>query len=448
MLYRIFYYLFKLTVKGYFRSIYIKGKENIPAEGPVIFTPNHTSAFMDSILLGTAISRSIYFLARGDVFKNKWVARLLHGIHMIPIYRKSESPDHHIKNEDTFRLCFDHLTQGGALMIFPEGVSKTERRLRPFKTGTARIALGAEQLNKFSLGVQIIPIGINYSNPHHFRSDVFVQIGKPIPVSQYRETYQKENWQTVTDLTAQIKNELEKLVIIIENERLDRLIRQIEILYRHTLRDNSKQEEKAPQDFYLSKEIVKAVEFHMKENPERVRKFEMRISAYLKDIKRLGIRDTIVRTSGIQTHLLSSLAYFTFGFPLFLYGYIFNYIPFKIAEKLVTYLNIREDFVGSVRMAGGMFVFLILYIVEACLVWSVTNIVWALIFLLSLYPAGLFTLHYLKKYFQGLHRIKYIQLFLRKSDLIAHIKVTREALIDELERGRMEYLDAGSNRQS
>jgi hypothetical protein len=74
--------------------------------------------------------------------------------------------------------------------------------------------------------------------------------------------------------------------------------------------------------------------------------------------------------------------------------------------------------------------------------------VWALIFLLSLYPAGLFTLHYLKKYFQGLHRIKYIQLFLRKSDLIAHIKVTREALIDELERGRMEYLDAGSNRQS
>jgi hypothetical protein len=37
---------------------------------------------------------------------------------------------------------------------------------------------------------------------------------------------------------------------------------------------------------------------------------------------------------------------------------------------------------------------------------------------------------------------KYLKLFMRKSDLIARIKVTRSELVDELERGRLEYLEA------
>jgi hypothetical protein len=37
---------------------------------------------------------------------------------------------------------------------------------------------------------------------------------------------------------------------------------------------------------------------------------------------------------------------------------------------------------------------------------------------------------------------KYVSLFMRKSDLIAKIKVTRSELVDELEQGRLEYLEA------
>lgn len=441
MLYRILYYLFTLTVKGYFRSVYTKGKDNIPQKGPVIFAPNHTSAFMDPILLATEINRPIYFLARGDVFKKKIVARLLGWIHMIPIFRKDDSEDNFSKNAEIFQLCFNHLAKNGTLMIFPEGVSKTERRLRPFKTGTARISLGAEAQNNFSLGIKILPIGINYSNPHHFRSDVFVNFGKPIDVVDFRATYEKDNWSAVLLLTEKLKEELKKRVIVIDDEHLDQIIHKIEILYRSKLRDERNPDEKPPQDFYLSKDIIKAVTYHFRRNPERLKVFERRVSIYLNDLKLLGIRDRQVRSSRISFNLFWSLVYFISGFPLFLYGLLFNYAPYKITELLVNNLNLRDDFIGSVRMAGGMFIFLFIYIVEAVLVGTFTNFGWAVLFIVSVYPAGLFTLNYLKQYFQMRGTLKYLQYFMRKTDLIANLKATRKELIDELEQGRREYLE-------
>ena len=99
MLYRIFKWLFYLSVKGYFRSSYLEGKENIPESGPVIFVANHTSAFMDPILLGVHIRRPIYFLARGEAFKSKLASIFFNWLHMIPIYRPEISPDEVHKNE-------------------------------------------------------------------------------------------------------------------------------------------------------------------------------------------------------------------------------------------------------------------------------------------------------------------------------------------------------------
>jgi len=68
MLYRIFKWLFLLAVRGYFRSIHIKGLENIPTSGPIVFVANHNSAFMDPIILAVHIKRSLFFLARGESF--------------------------------------------------------------------------------------------------------------------------------------------------------------------------------------------------------------------------------------------------------------------------------------------------------------------------------------------------------------------------------------------
>jgi glycerol-3-phosphate O-acyltransferase/dihydroxyacetone phosphate acyltransferase len=397
MLYKLFLWLFRLTANAYFRSIYIKGKENIPKDKPVIFAANHPSSFMDPILLGVNLNRSLYFLARGDIFKNKMVRKLFDKLHMIPVYKPDLSPDQVHKNEMIFEKCYEYLERNKAVMIFPEGISKTERRLRPIKTGIARIALGAEEKNNFNLDLCIVPIGLNYSNPHYFKSDVFVNIGAPISVSEYQEDFLKDSKEGVLQLTDRVKSELEKRIVIIEDEQLEKLIRQIEILYRSKLREQNKQQEKATQDFYLSQDIVEAVQYYAKNHPEILQDFEQKISVYLKRLKRLKIRDTQIRSSETSFPVFLRLLYFTFGFPLFLFGLITNIIPFKIVELIPSKVTIREDFVGAVKMATGMLIFLITYLVEASIFGYLTNFLWAILFILSLYPAGLFTVDYFYK---------------------------------------------------
>ena len=441
MLYKTFKWLFYLTTKAYFRSIYIQGKDFIPSNNkPVIFAANHPSSFMDPILLAVHIKKPLYFLARGDVFKNKIARRIFDKLHMIPVYKPDLSPGQVFKNEMIFEKCYDHLGQNKAIMIFPEGISKTERRLRPIKTGIARIALGAEEKHQFGLDLTIIPIGLNYSNPHNFKSDVFVNIGEPIKVNDFKEIFLSDQRQGVLELTERVKNELEKRIVIIEDEQLEKLIQQIEILYRSKLREESKLEGKATQDFYLSQDIVEAVEYYAKNNPEVLKDFEQKITVYLKQLKRLRIRDTQVKSSSVSLNFVWQMLYFFFGFPVFLYGLITNIIPYKLAELISNKILIREDFVGSIKIGVGMLIFLILYVIEATVFGAYTNLLWGILFCITLYPAGLFTINYFKNYYKVRGTVKYLRLFMQKSDLVTNLKTTRQDLVTELEIRKKEFI--------
>jgi len=442
MLYKTFIWLFYLTTKAYFRSIYVKGKEYIPQKSkPVIFVANHPSSFMDPILLAVLLNRSMYFLTRGDVFKKKYIGSFFNKLHMIPVYKPDLSPDQVYKNEMIFEKCYEHLTQNKTLIIFPEGLSKTERKLRHIKTGTARIALGAEEINNFNLELSIVPIGLNYSNPHYFKSDVFINIGYPINVKDYKEIFQKNKKEGVLQLTQRIKEELEKRIVIIDDEKHEKIIQQIEILYHSKLKNESKLGEKITQDFYLSQHIVKAVEYYSKNKPEVLEDFKQKILHYLKHLKRLRIRDTQIKSSSITLNYIWFFLLFTVGFPFFLCGLITNIIPFKLAQYFSSKIIIRDDFIGSIKTAVGMFAFLIMYFIEAIVFGIYTNFICGLLFLFSLYPLGLFTMSYIKNYYKARGTIKYILLFIRKSDIIANLKKTRKDLVNELEERKKEYLE-------
>ncbi len=431
-----------LAVRGYFRSIHIKGLENIPTSGPIVFVANHNSAFMDPIVLAVHIKRPLFFLARGESFKSKLVSFFFGRLHMIPIYRPEITPDLAHKNKQVFQKCYDHLKKGKTILIFPEGISRTGRNLQKLKTGTARIVLGAEAQNNFKLNVKIVPIGINYSNPHHFKSDVFVNFGIPLGVLEYQDLYNEDESSSVHKLTSEIEMELKKLLIIVNNVKLNNLITQIENLYRSKLRDETRNTDKAIQDFYLSKEIVKAVEFIKKEYPNKALNFEVKISNYFNRLKQLKLRDTQIRAGNIRIEIWTNILYFILGFPMFIYGYFNNIIPFKISEYLSKKIIVRKDFIGSMKLAFGMFIFLFFYIIEITISGLLTHWYWAVLFTMTLYPTGVFTIHYIKRFYYLKGTMRYINLFIKKSNLIANLKLIRKELIDELEEGRQLYLNA------
>ena len=192
MLYRLFKLLFIPTYRAYFKSAILNNASALPKKGPLVIAVNHNSAFMDPILVAVKFERVFHFLARGEAFNSRFANSFYSKINMLPIYRPETMPDDVHKNKFIFQRCYDHLKNGKAIMMFPEGLSKTERNIRPIKTGLARIALGAEEACDFSLGVKVVAIGLNYSNPHIFRSDVFINVSDPIDVSDYKSRFTED----------------------------------------------------------------------------------------------------------------------------------------------------------------------------------------------------------------------------------------------------------------
>jgi len=132
--------LLRLIATIFFRRIDIVGWEKVPA-GPVIFAVNHPNGLIDPLFLLCFTPRPVSFLAKAPLFRMPLIGWLARGIDSIPVYRTQDNYSTS-QNRQTFAAARALLQRGGAIAIFPEGTTHSEPRLKSFKTGAARIALG------------------------------------------------------------------------------------------------------------------------------------------------------------------------------------------------------------------------------------------------------------------------------------------------------------------
>ncbi|MGI9542947.1 MAG: 1-acyl-sn-glycerol-3-phosphate acyltransferase, partial [Cyclobacteriaceae bacterium] len=109
-----------LGLRFYFKKLVIKGIENIPTKGPIVFTANHQNAFLDALILATTTMRFTHYLVRADVFKSAWARWLLSTLNMMPVYRIRDGRSALDLNAEIFEKCNTILSKGEALLIFPE----------------------------------------------------------------------------------------------------------------------------------------------------------------------------------------------------------------------------------------------------------------------------------------------------------------------------------------
>jgi glycerol-3-phosphate O-acyltransferase/dihydroxyacetone phosphate acyltransferase len=445
MLISILKFLMRLTTKGFFKTIAVRNKELVPKDGPLMILANHPSTFMDPIVISTILKRDVYYLAKGELFKSKLAQWILPKLNMIPVYRKQDDPNQMDKNAATFEKCFEHLERGGAILMFPEGTSITERKLRPIKTGAARIVLGAEERNNFNLGVKVITIGLNYENPHRFNRSLFVNIDKAIDVKTYEIDYKKDKFVGCEKLTEQFRTQIEALIISIYDNQVNDLENAVELLYKSKLSKelgiNKKDNEAV---FILSKNITKSVAYFVENKPVFANEMHKRINDYLININRLGLSDSHLNKDNKSKSFFSNTvkAFFTIilGFPIYLYGLINNYLAFEIpgiiAEKTIKQLEYR----GPIAMVTGTFTFLIFYSIQIFMVWNYTHhLVITVFYAISLPLTGLFTYWY----YHEMKRIKanwiLLLIFYKKSAIISKLMMEREAIIAIFDEARKEY---------
>jgi glycerol-3-phosphate O-acyltransferase/dihydroxyacetone phosphate acyltransferase len=447
MIYHILRPIILITVKVFFNSIYVRNIENIPEDGPLIIAPNHPSTFLDPLVTCAWIKRPVYFLTNGGAFSSPIKKKIYSSLNMIPIYRKQDSNEASSKNEEAFDACYDFLKNNGVLMIFPEGSSENERRLRKIKTGLARIALGAESKNDFSLNVKIVCVGINYTNPRKFQSKLFVNFDTPFNVIEEKENYLKDNFETVRKVTQDVSDRLESLIVKTHDERFDKLVRRIETLYTNNLKESlNLTNDQTEQIFIIAQYISDAVNYYNDKDKNVVSEIESKINNYFELLDKYDIRDITVfktpsKNKAIQK-LIKYIPQLILIFPIYIWGLIHNYIPFKIPELIVKKTTPDITYRGPVNFVTGMLTFNLFYLIYVIIFFFATkNILLTLLYFISLGFSGFVVFYYWNYLLRVFEELRLLKSF-SKDDEHYSLRKLRDELINDLDNIKEKYLNS------
>lgn len=211
-LYLTLRWLLRLTLRVFFAQIAVVGDEQVPPSGPLILAGNHPNSLIDPALLVAVTHRPVRFAAKDVLFKSALLRPILRALGAIPIARRADHGAGNLDNSSAFSALTGVLAGGGAMGIFPEGLSHDDAHLHDLKTGAARIALDAA----LSSGTrpQIVAVGLNYVHRKRFRSRVLVQYGSPIAVDDELLVQARADLhKTARALTERINADLRGLTI-------------------------------------------------------------------------------------------------------------------------------------------------------------------------------------------------------------------------------------------
>ncbi len=142
-----FYYVARVIVRGLLKLLthcQVKGRENIPSQGPLLIVANHLS-LADPPLLGVSLSRKVMFMAKKELFRFRLIGYFIGGLGAFSVHRGR-------LDRKAMRQAYRVLADGLALVVFPEGTRSRGGRLRPAFSGPALIATRS--------GAPILPVGI------------------------------------------------------------------------------------------------------------------------------------------------------------------------------------------------------------------------------------------------------------------------------------------------
>lgn len=178
----MFYYCIKLLARCsslfFFRRKIRCGFPLHTLKGPAIIASNHPNSMLDAVVIACECKQPVYFMIRSDMFNNPVFRLLLNFLNGIPVYRASEEKEKLRENFNSFAVCRNILKNNGIIIIFSEGITVHEWKLKPLKSGTAKIvhyALCDQQLRHT---LQVVPVGLTYSDYEHPAKTIIIQAGE------------------------------------------------------------------------------------------------------------------------------------------------------------------------------------------------------------------------------------------------------------------------------
>lgn len=408
----------------FYRQIIILNKEQVPKNAHLIFTGNHQNALMDALVFLFGFNGRLVFMARSDIFKKPFLASVLYFLRMLPIFRIRDGYDTLKKNNESFQKTIDVIKNKIGLVLMAEGNHGYEHRLRPLKKGFARIAFQTEEANDFSLNMLIVPVGIDYSNYQNFHSELLINFGKPIPVSDYYQAYKENPAIAINQLKKTLSESLKPLMVHIKSEEYYDFYNELREIYK----DDMAQEmgfpsAKQPYKLKTDQAIIERLEHFENENPEKMDSFQSLVIRYRDAIQKQGLSYEAVRKNTFsEIEFLGKLFLFILASPIFLLGGLLNYLPFGISIWAANKMS-DPQFISSVKFVVTLFLYPVFHFLLTILVWFLFND-WsfALGFFVTMPILGILARTYWVSFNQFLKALRWARLKKNKPEVYQSIK--------------------------
>jgi len=188
------------AVRAVFRALFglrISGSGNLRYRENYVFASNHRSN-ADPLVVGCALNRDIWFMAKKELFRTRPFARLIGAYHAIPVDRGEIE-------RKTMKRLFSLLGEGRSILMFPEGTRSRTGELRDLKQGLGFTALKS--------GTAIVPVYVTGTDRLFEcllrRVKLAVRIGPPIRIGANRPAQDRKEEYRV--LTGMVQSALEML---------------------------------------------------------------------------------------------------------------------------------------------------------------------------------------------------------------------------------------------
>jgi hypothetical protein len=277
---------------------------------------------------------------------------LLHAVGVVPLRRAKDEDGggpgeaSRDRNALAFRAVTEALRRGGAVLIFPEGISHDAPAIAPLRSGAARIVLQAH--SEGVRGIELLAIGLIYEEKERPDSGVLVRVGESLLLDSWLATHEGES---VSRLTQTLDARLRSVTLNFATaERAIRAVRLAHILSALAAEPAPVGQSRSLEtEADIARRIDRATTALADAPPEIIDaadELSGRLERLQREVDRRGIGLEDVRISMRWTEgarfLLREGPILVLFFPLFIVARIAHWIPIRLA-RVIALRSLRHD---------------------------------------------------------------------------------------------------------
>lgn len=370
--YSLLRYPVDFTARTSYRRFEVHGRKNLPKDGSLIFGINHTNTLMDALVVLATSRHKKVFMARGDIFANPMVAKILKFLRILPLFRIRNGIAAVRNNTDSIEQAVDVVHDQVGLYLFPEGRHRTRHSLLQLSKGIFHIALDSNREFGQERPIYIVPVGIEYGDYFRYRSTCMVNFGEAINVTDFIRNSTEENEAVLMNqLRAMLSERISQLITYIpDNEDYEPIWEIVKMknekrwggLYRKMLRNRA---------------TVEKIEQYKKEHPEEAQELFANVRQFTDHRMQNKISVTSTAKKRPLLNFLWKFLVALIGFPYFAASTVVNalvWIPTLIIKSRLK----DPAFGNTVTFGGKLLVFPLVFIAGTIVLFCCLPWYWAL----------------------------------------------------------------------